>query len=35
MGLHDAIRRRYKVIVDSPEVLIADLSESGMSLNAN
>jgi 4-amino-4-deoxy-L-arabinose transferase-like glycosyltransferase len=34
-GLHDAIRRRYKVIVDSPEVLIADLSDSGMSLNAN
>jgi 4-amino-4-deoxy-L-arabinose transferase-like glycosyltransferase len=34
-GLHDAIRRRYKVIVDSPDVLIADLSDSGMSLNAN
>jgi 4-amino-4-deoxy-L-arabinose transferase-like glycosyltransferase len=34
-GLHDAVRRRYKVIVDSPEVLIADLSESGMSLHAN
>jgi hypothetical protein len=34
-GLHDAVRRRYKVIVDSPEVLIAELSESGMSLNAN
>ena len=34
-GLHDAVRRRYKVIVDSPEVLIADLSDSGMHLNAN
>jgi hypothetical protein len=34
-GLHDAVRRRYKVIVDSPEVLIADLSGSGMHLNAN
>jgi 4-amino-4-deoxy-L-arabinose transferase-like glycosyltransferase len=34
-GLHDAIRRRYKVIMDTPEVLIADLSDSGMSLNAN
>jgi 4-amino-4-deoxy-L-arabinose transferase-like glycosyltransferase len=33
-GLHDSVRRRYKVIVDNPEVLIADLSESGMSLNA-
>jgi 4-amino-4-deoxy-L-arabinose transferase-like glycosyltransferase len=34
-GLHDRVRRRYKVIVDSPDVLIADLSESGISLNAN
>jgi hypothetical protein len=34
-GLHDAVRRRYKVIVDSPEVLIADLSISGTHWNAN
>ena len=34
-GLHDAVRRRYKVIVDSPEVLIADLSDSGTHWNAN
>ena len=34
-GLHDGVRRRYKVIVDSPEVLIADLSDSGTSSNAN
>ena len=25
MALHDAVRRRYKVIVDRPEVIIADL----------
>jgi 4-amino-4-deoxy-L-arabinose transferase-like glycosyltransferase len=35
MGLHDAIRRRYKVIVDSPHVLIADLSAPGAHWNAN
>jgi hypothetical protein len=34
-GLHDAVRRRYKVIVDSPEVLIAELSNSGTHWNAN
>ena len=34
-GLHDAVRRRYKVIVDSPEVFIADLSDSGTYWNAN
>lgn len=34
-GLHDAVRRRYKVIVDTPEVLIADLSHSGTHWNAN
>ena len=25
MALHDAVRQRYKVIVDRPEVIIADL----------
>ena len=25
MALHNAVRRRYKVIVDRPEVIIADL----------
>jgi hypothetical protein len=25
MALHDSVRRRYKVIVDRPEVIIADL----------
>ena len=34
-GLHDAVRRRYKVIVDSPEVIIADLSDSETHWNAN
>ncbi len=34
-GLHDAVRRRYKVIVDSPEVIIADLADSGTHWNAN
>ena len=34
-GLHDAVRRRYKVIVDRPEVIIADLADSGMHWNAN
>ena len=34
-GLHDAVRRRYKVIVDRPEVIIADLADSEMHWNAN
>jgi hypothetical protein len=34
-GLHDAVRRRYKVIVDLPEIIIADLADSGMHWNAN
>ncbi len=34
-GLHDAVRERYKVIVDTPDVLIADLSNSGTHWNAN
>jgi len=34
-GLHEAVRRRYKVIVDRPEVIIADLVDSGMHWNAN
>jgi hypothetical protein len=34
-GLHDAVRQRYKVIVDRPEVIIADLVDSGMHWNAN
>ncbi len=35
-GLHDAVRERYKVIVDSPDVFIADLSiNSGAHWNAN
>jgi 4-amino-4-deoxy-L-arabinose transferase-like glycosyltransferase len=34
-GLHDAIRRRYKVIVDRPDVVIADLSTPGVHWNAN
>jgi hypothetical protein len=33
--LHDAVRRRYKVIVDLPEIIIADLADSGMRSNAN
>ncbi|MHB1559701.1 MAG: hypothetical protein ACYC61_19815, partial [Isosphaeraceae bacterium] len=38
MALHDAVRRRYKVIVDRPEVIIADLeavSTAGMMPHAN
>jgi hypothetical protein len=27
--LHDAVRRRYKVIVDFPEIIIADLADPG------
>ena len=34
-GLHEIVRRRYKVIVDSPEVIIADLADSGTHWNAN
>ncbi len=35
-GLHEAVRERYKVIVDSPDVFIADLSNnSGAHWNAN
>jgi hypothetical protein len=34
-GLHDFIRQRYKVIVDRPEVIIADLADSEMHWNAN
>jgi hypothetical protein len=36
--LHDAVRRRYKVIIDRPEVLIADLESvpaAGMLPHAN
>ncbi len=38
MALHDAVRRRYKVIVDRPEVIIADLdavTAAGMMPHAN
>ncbi len=34
-GLHDAVRRRYKVIVDRPDVIIADLTDSETHWNAN
>ena len=34
-GLHDFVRQRYKVIVDRPEVIIADLADSEMHWNAN
>jgi len=34
-GLHDAVRRRYKVIVDRPEVIIADLVDSRTHWDAN
>jgi hypothetical protein len=34
-GLHDAIRQRYKVIVDCPEVIIAELVGSESYWNAN
>src|SRR5262249_24193818 len=34
-GLHDAVRQRYKVIVDRPDVVIADLSTAGVHWNAN
>jgi 4-amino-4-deoxy-L-arabinose transferase-like glycosyltransferase len=34
-GLHDAVRRRYKVIVDRPDVIIADLADSETHWNAN
>ena len=38
LALHDAVRRRYKVIIDRPEVLIADLGSvpsAGMLPHAN
>jgi hypothetical protein len=38
MALHDAVRRRYKVIIDRPEVLVADLESvpsPGMFPHAN
>jgi 4-amino-4-deoxy-L-arabinose transferase-like glycosyltransferase len=34
-GLHDAVRRRYKVIVDLPDVIIADLADCETHWNAN
>jgi hypothetical protein len=34
-GLHEAVRRRYKVIVDRPDVIIADLADSEMHWNGN
>ena len=34
-GLHDAVRRRYKVIVDRPYCLIADLSDYEVRWNGN
>jgi hypothetical protein len=34
-GLHDAVRRRYKVIVDRSDCLIADLADSEAHSNAN
>ena len=35
MALHDGVRRRYKVIVDRPEVIIADLVVAEMNPHAN
>ncbi len=38
LALHDAVRRRYKVIIDRPEVFLADLgsvASPGMSPHAN
>jgi hypothetical protein len=34
-GLHDSVRRRYKVIVDRPDVIIADLSDYEVRWNGN
>jgi Dolichyl-phosphate-mannose-protein mannosyltransferase len=34
-GLHDSVRRRYKVIVDEPDVIIAELANSETHWNAN
>jgi Dolichyl-phosphate-mannose-protein mannosyltransferase len=34
-GLHEAVRRRYKVIVDCPDVIIAELADSETYWNAN
>jgi hypothetical protein len=33
-GLHDAVRQRYKVIVDRPDVIIAELADCGVHGNA-
>jgi hypothetical protein len=33
-GLHDAVRRRYKVIMDRPDCLIAELADCEVSWNA-
>ena len=35
MALHDEVRRRYKVIVDRPEVIVADLVVAEMNPHAN
>ncbi len=35
MALHDGVRRRYKVLVDRPEVIIADLVVAEMTPHAN
>jgi 4-amino-4-deoxy-L-arabinose transferase-like glycosyltransferase len=35
MALHDFVRRRYKVIIDRPEVIIADLATSEARPHAN
>ena len=35
MALHDGVRRRYKVIVDRPEVIVADLVVAEMNPHAN
>jgi 4-amino-4-deoxy-L-arabinose transferase-like glycosyltransferase len=34
-GLHDAVRQRYKVIVDRPDAIIAELADSETHWNAN
>jgi Dolichyl-phosphate-mannose-protein mannosyltransferase len=34
-GLHDVVRRRYKVMVDTPEVIIAELADPEVHWNAN
>ncbi|MGO9464134.1 MAG: ArnT family glycosyltransferase [Isosphaeraceae bacterium] len=35
MALHEFVRRRYKVIVDQPDVIVADLVNSGIRPHAN